>query len=310
MLKLESIIDQLKEKLKKAVQRNLAEGLLFSGGLDSGILASLCPETKAITVTLESWGKDLKYARFLSTHLKIKHYHRVISIQEAIDAIPEVIKILKSFDPAIPNDVTVYSGLKLAKELGMKSVMTGDGSDELFAGYSYMQNISELESYIKKVSTSMHFSSNKFGNFFNLKIKQPYLDKEFIDFCLKIPTHLKLRKVKGKFTGKWILRKAFEDILPKEIIWQDKRPLEYGSGTTRLREIISSKVDDEEFKEKQNLYPVKFINKEHFYYYRIYKKEVGLIPEPLEEEEACPGCGAGLKKKSFHCRICGWTKKL
>lgn len=306
---LEEIIQELKKRLKKAVKENLGEGLLFSGGLDSSILASLCPQVKAITVTLESRGEDLKYARFLSTHLKIRHYHEVISIQEAIDAIPQIIKILKSFDPAIPNDVTVYSGLKLAKRLGMETVMTGDGSDELFAGYSYMQDISELDSYIKRISASMYFSSNQLGNFFNIKIKQPYLDRELIDFSLKIPAHLKLREVKGKFTGKWILRKAFEDILPQEIIWQKKRPLEYGSGTTGLREIVASRVDEGEFEEAKGLYPVRFINKEHFYYYKIYLKEVGEIPKPLEGEGVCPGCGAGLKKGGLHCRICGWTEK-
>ncbi len=301
------MINQLREELKKAVEKTLAEGLLFSGGLDSGILAYLCPEINAITVTLESWGEDLKYADSLAKFYKFKHYQRIISTEEAINAIPEVIKILKSFDPAIPNDITVYFGLKFAKEMRMKSVMTGDGSDELFAGYSYMQNIPNLENYIQKISRAMYFSSNAIGKFLNIQIIQPYMDKDFINFCLGIPVNIKLKKNKEKFVGKWILRKAFEGLLPENIIWQEKRALEYGSGTTRLRKIIASKVNEKEF--KQNIYPIKFINKEHFYYYKIYREEVGSIPEPLKGEKACPGCGAGIKKGYSHCRICGWTKK-
>lgn len=307
---LEDITRELRKRLKEAVEKNPAEGLLFSGGLDSGILAYLCPDIKAITVTLNSWGEDLKYARFLAKSLGLKHHHRSISTREAIDAVPEIIKVLKSFDPVIPNDITVYLGLKFARDLGIESVMTGDGSDELLAGYSFMEKIPHLEDYIRRISQSMFFSSNVLGDFLDIKIEQPYLNKEFIDFCLGIPLTFKLKQVKEEFIGKWVLRKAFEDVLSEDIVWQDKRPLEYGSGTTKLREIISSRVSDDEFKQGKDIYPVKFISKEHFYYYKIYRKEVGLIPVPLPGERACPGCGAGLREEVRHCRICGWAEKL
>ncbi|MBC7190285.1 hypothetical protein H5U35_08840, partial [Candidatus Aerophobetes bacterium] len=109
---------------------------------------------------------------------------------------------------------------------------------------------------------------------------------------------------------KWILRKAFEGFLPDEIIWQDKRPLEEGSGTKKLREVLTCAVSDEEWKEAKIKKQVMFLNKEHFYYYKIYKREIGKIPEPLPGEKTCPGCGAGLKKGGWHCRVCGWTEKI
>ncbi len=112
-------------------------------------------------------------------------------------------------------------------------------------------------------------------------------------------------KVRGKLWGKWILRKAFEDVLPKEIIWQDKRPLEYGSGMTKLREIISSKISDDEFEEKKKLYPINFLNKEHLYYYEIYRNAIGEIRKPKEKEKECPYCGGGMGISSFHCKTCG-----
>lgn len=295
---------ELRKKLTESVRMNGAGGLLFSGGLDSSILAALNPGLKGITINLKSYGEDAGYASHAAKVLNLEHYHRSVDIDEAIEAIPEVIKALKTFDPAIPNDLAVYFGLKLAKERGLDEVMTGDGSDELFAGYGFMEDMDDLDGYIKRISSSMRFSSNELGEFFNIKIRQPYMDSEIMELALDIPAELKIRQKNGKIWGKWVLRKAFEDTLPKEIIWQDKRPLEYGSGMTELRGIISSRIRDEEFRE--NPYPVKFLNKEHFYYYKIYRNVIGEIPEPGKREKECPGCGAGMRSTAFHCKVCGY----
>ena len=300
------IIRDLKRLLSEAIKRNPYEGLLFSGGLDTSLLAAINPEVVGITVSLGSNAEDIYYSRSLANFLRIKHFHRKVDVDEAMSSIPEVIKILKSFDPAIPNDLVVYFGLKLAKKLGINKIATGDGSDELFAGYSFMKDIDDLEGYIQRISNNMSFSSNDIGSFFGLKIIQPFLDRKVIDFSLSIPADLKIREYNGSVWGKWILRKAFEELLPHEIIWQSKRPLEYGSGMTRLREIISSKVSDEEFEEKQRVYSVKFLNKEHLYYYEIYRKEVGEIPRLADTEKICSGCGAAMRSNAFHCKVCGY----
>lgn len=304
---MDKTIKNLKNILSDIVKRSFYKGLLFSGGIDSSILASLNSEIVAITVSLESEGEDVYYSKSLAKFLNIKHAFRKVNIDEAIEKIPEVIKILKSFDPAIPNDLVVYFGLELAKNLGLDVVATGDGSDELFGGYSYMKDIDGLECYIQRISRRMGFNSNDIGKFFGIKIIQPFMDKEIIDFALQIPIDLKIRKYNGKVWGKWILRKAFEDVLPEEIIWQDKRPLEYGSGMTKLREIISSKISDDEFEEKRKLYPINFLNKEHLYYYEIYRKEIGEIPKPNGTQRKCPGCGAAIECDAFHCKICGYV---
>jgi len=328
-----NLYNQLKNKLIDSVKRNSAEGILFSGGLDTSILMAIEPRMIGIHISLKDYGSDTEYAKsvedFLNSiknmpdlqyayallHLipnreNLKIHYRKIKINETLNAIPNVIKILKSFDPAIPNDMAVYFGLKFAKELKIKSIITGDGSDELFAGYSYMRNINNLDNYIQQISKKMYFSSNKIGKYFGIEIKQPYMDKEFRDFSLEIPAKLKIKKENRKIFGKWVLRKAFEDLLPKKIIWQNKRPLEYGSGMTKLREIISNKISDEEFIEKQKIYQIKFFNKEHLYYYEIYKNVVGEIPKPKNNQKKCPGCGAGIEYGCFHCRICGYVINL
>jgi asparagine synthase (glutamine-hydrolysing) len=299
------IIKTLKVKLTEVVERMPYKGLLFSGGLDTSILASLNPNIVGITVSLGPEADDLPYAISLAKLLGIKHYHKMVDIDEAIEGIPCVIKILRSFDPALPNDLVVYFALQHALDLGLDAVATGDGSDELFAGYSFMKDMADLEIYIQKISKYMTFSSNELGQFFSVKIIQPYLDRSILDYALKIPSGLKIKEYKGKLWGKWILRKAFEDVLPKRVIWQKKRPLEYGSGMRRLRQIVSSKVSDEEF--ERNPYPIRFISKEHFYYYKIFKEVVGDIPEPKEDQNPCPGCGAGINPEGFHCKICGYV---
>lgn len=301
------LIRNLKNRLTDVVERTSYKGLLFSGGLDTSILASLNAKVVSITVSLESEADDIPYAVSLAKHLNMKHFHRKVEIDEAIENIPCLMKILKSFDPALPNDLAVYFGLKFAKDMGLDTIATGDGSDELFGGYAFMKDIADLESYIQKISQRMSFSSNDIGKFFNITIIQPFLNRSIVDYALKIPANLKIREHNSKLWGKWILRKAFEDLLPKEIVWQSKRPLEFGSGMTRLREVITRKISDDEFKEKQQTYPVKFLNKEHLYYYEIFRRIGGSIPATKTGEKPCPGCGAGLKINAFHCKVCGYV---
>ncbi|MBU0683838.1 MAG: asparagine synthase-related protein [Candidatus Omnitrophota bacterium] len=304
---MKEFILRLKKSLYEAVPKNSGLGLLFSGGLDSSIVAAINPKIKAINVNLKTYGEDVSYASYLSKILKLECFRREVEVEEAVEVVPEVIKILKSFDPAIPNDIVVYFALQKAKEMGIKQVLSGDGSDELFAGYSFMRDMESLEEYIKKISGSMTFSSNDIAEYFGLEISQPYLDEQVVDLALSTPRDLKIRSENAEIWGKWILRKAFEDLLPGQICWQSKRPLECGSGMSEIRKVISSKISDSEWNELAENLPIKFINKEHYYYYKIYRKVIGDVPKPMVGEKACPGCGAGMNKTAFHCKICGYV---
>ncbi|MBN2406961.1 MAG: hypothetical protein JXJ19_04635, partial [Elusimicrobia bacterium] len=154
---------------------------------------------------------------------------------------------------------------------------------------------------------NMYYNSNRLGEARGIVIQQPYIDTDVVDFALGVPAGVKIRHEKGSLFGKWILRKAFEDTLPAVVAWQSKRPLEYGSGMNALRGIIESGVSEEEYARVSEDCRVKFISREHYFYYSIYMEEVGFIPGPVEGEYECPGCGTGIKEGRAHCRLCGWV---
>ena len=301
------IYEQLRNKLKEAVDRSRADGILLSGGLDTSILAFVARPSTGFTVALKgSLASDLVYSEKIAKLLGIKHKKMEFTTEEALNTLPEVIKILKTFDLALPNDLSIYFAIKMARENEISSVMTGDGADELFAGYSYMAELSpqDLGRYIRKLSQNWHFSANELGRALGVEVRQPFLDEDFVRFALKISPELKVQDG----VGKYILRKSFEDLIPAEIVWREKEPIEYGSGSTKLHEIINNMVTDEEFQSEANKVDIKFINKEHFFYWRIYNQVAGEIPKAKAGEVSCPCCGAGIG--IYHCATCGFSRPI
>jgi len=301
------ICEQLRNKLKEAVKRKNADGILLSGGVDTSILAFVGRPSTGFTVALkDSPASDLSYSEKIARLLGIQHKKMEFTTEEALNTLPEVIKILKTFDLALPNDLSIYFALKLARESGISSIMTGDGADELFAGYSYMVELppKDLERYIRRLSQNWHFSSGYIGRVLGVEISQPFLDEDFVRFALEVSSELKVKDG----VGKYILRKSFEDLIPAEIVWRRKEPIEYGSGSTKLHEIINGMVTDGEFQSAAAQVDIKFTNKEHFFYWSIYKQVVGEIPKSRDDEVSCPCCGAAMG--TYHCPTCGFSRPL
>jgi asparagine synthase (glutamine-hydrolysing) len=304
---------KIRELLENEVEKcinNGCEGILLSGGLDTSILAYISSNKtknfKAFTLKFLQ-SSDVSYAKKLCEILKIKHYILDIDYEDLIENLKGTIKILKIFEPMeIRNSVAIYSILNFSKNY-VSGVMTGDGADELFFGYDFLIKMEkdERKIYAEKMWEKMHFSSMDIGKFLEIKIFTPYLSDGIKKYAINLGDDF---KINGN-TGKWILRKAFEGLIPDEFIWRVKTPIEYGSGTTKLTEIFEEKIEDKEFEEEKekvkNEDGVIIRDKEQLFYYKIYKEIFGSVPKAKENEISCRGCGAKIEYEKQFCRICG-----
>ena len=124
---------------------------------------------------------------------------------------------------------------------------------------------------------------------------------------VKIAPDLKIREERGKKVEKWILRKTFEEKIPKQIAWREKSPMQDGSGTAGLTELFNSIIGEEQFVEKKLTVEkedgVVIRSRESMHYYEIFKKLFG-TPVDSKSEESCPYCKHHVGKSKF-CRMCG-----
>jgi len=311
-----AMCSKLRELLEESVKRNFSDGILLSGGLDTSILTAIATRyssLKAFTVAFEEApAPDVKYATLIAHRFGLKHLVTYFGEHELYDAIRNVVKVMKSFDPMeIRNSVAIYVGLSAMKEHGISMAMTGDGCDELFGGYSFLFNLkkTQLDLELQKLWDVMQFSSIPLANSLGLEARLPYLDPEFKSYAMTLDSRHKVRNDGGKIWGKWIVRKAFEGLLPDEIVWRVKTPIEYGSGTTVLTRLFGSKIPDAEFDEKRRKYldkdKVIIQDKEQLFYYEVYTSVLG-VPHPSDlNGRICPRCNSNVPAKAVHCQVCG-----
>jgi len=307
---------ELKGVLMRAVERNFGDVVLLSGGLDSSIIALLASkigDVKAISAHFKSSpGGDLEYARIVANFLGIEHLAHVFDLDELKEAIRSTIRILRTFDPIeVRNSAAIYIGLRYARDNGGKAAMTGDGGDELFAGYSFLYELDpvKLDLKIRKLWRKMNFSAVALGDALGIEVKQPYLDPEVLSFAEKLDSRFRVGFRDGKRYGKYILRVAFENMLPEEIIWRDKVPIEGGSGTSILPKIFEESISDSELDELKGRYlvedGVRIRSREQLFYYRIYRELFGPPHPDGSTKKICPICHSNVPDDASHCRVCG-----
>ncbi len=248
----------------------------------------------------------------MARSLRLEHLVHRFDEEELYDAIPVVVRTMRSFDPMeIRNSVSIHVALRVARDSGVGAIMTGDGADELFAGYSFLFGLEKekLDSELRRLWSVMSFSSVPLAGTLGVEAKLPYLDPRFKSFAMRLDSRYKIRTEGGKVYGKWILSKAFEKLLPKEVAWRVKTPIEQGSGTTILPRLLDSKISDMEFDEKKRRCldedGVMIRDKEQLFYYEIYRSAIG-VPHPSDATgKACPQCNSDVPEEAVHCRTCG-----
>ena len=300
--------------LEEITSRCDANWIAFSGGLDSSILGYIKKEQdlNAITIIAKDFlGTDLEYSQIVSRHINIPLELKYANIDKILDAVKNTIRILKNFnDIEIRNSIVSYLYLHALKEKNVKKVITGDGADEIFAGYNFLikKDHDELQTELKRMKKIMHFTSEKIAHELGISVQMPYIDENIIKLAETLPMEQLVNQKNGTKFGKWILRKAFENDLPQNVIWREKTPMQNGSGTNGLTKLFDSVITDDVFQEKvkkiKNEDDVLIRTKESLHYYELYKENFE-IPESNSEKNICSDCKAELVINSNFCRMCG-----
>ena len=303
----ESIIKNVRTSLEKAVKQQLMSdvpyGVLLSGGLDSTIISAITqkfakkrietgstqdawwPQLHSYAIGLEG-SPDLIAAKKAAAYIGTVHHEVHFTIQEALDALPDVIYHIETYDiTTVRASTPMYLLARVIKSMGIKMVLSGEGSDELFGGYLYFHKApneqefhEELVRKIQKLHLYDCLRANKSLSAWGVEGRVPFLDKDFIDVAMSLNPHdkMSLRMPNGQRIEKWILRKAFEDMLPPDLCWRQKEQFSDGVGYSwidTLKEMTAQKVSDAEFALRAKRFPVNTpVTKEEYYYREIYSR--------------------------------------
>ena len=303
-----SVIEKLRNGLESAVKAQLMSdvpyGVLLSGGLDSSIIAAVTqkyskkrvesdskesawwPQLHSFAVGLEG-SPDLLAAKKAADYIGTVHHEVHFTIQEALDALPDVIYHIETYDiTTVRASTPMYLLARVIKSMGIKMVLSGEGSDELFGGYLYFHkapNAKEFHEELVRKMSKLHLydclRANKSLLAWGVEGRVPFLDKDFIDIAMNLnpsdKMNIKLPDGKQRME-KWILRKAFEDLLPQDICWRQKEQFSDGVGYNwidTLKKMTEEKVSDAEFARRENRFPVNPPKtKEEYYYREIYSR--------------------------------------
>ena len=301
-----SVIDKVKTALETAVKSQLMSdvpyGVLLSGGLDSSIIAAITqkyskkrvesegregawwPQLHSFAIGLEG-SPDLIAARKAAEYIGTVHHEVHFTIQEALDALRDVIYHIETYDiTTVRASTPMYLLARVIKSMGIKMVLSGEGSDELFGGYLYFHKAPSAKEFheelVRKMS-KLHLydclRANKSLMAWGVEGRVPFLDKDFIDVAMRLNPKDKMcikTARGGQRIEKWILREAFSDILPAEICWRQKEQFSDGVGYSwidTLKRITEEKVSDNEFARRENRFPVNPPKtKEEYFYREIY----------------------------------------
>ena len=329
-----STIDELRDSFEKAVHRQLMTdvpyGVLLSGGLDSSIVSALAKKYASMRVesgdqegawwpSLHSFAigldgsPDLKAAKKVADHIGTIHHEVNFTIQEGLDALQDVIFHLETYDvTTIRASTPMYLLGRVIKSMGIKMVLSGEGSDEIFGGYLYFHkapNDKEFhEETIRKLGKLHMYDclrANKSLAAWGVEGRVPFLDKEFLDVAMMV--NPKEKMITSERIEKWILREAFAEILPHEIAWRQKEQFSDGVGygwIDALKDYTSIAVSDAQFEAAAYRFPVNTPQSKEEYFYRSifhdhFESEAAAKCVPSVKSVACSTPEALLWDESF-----------
>ena len=235
----------LEDAVASHLMSDVPVGAFLSGGLDSSVIAAIArkhvDELHTFSVGLAG-SRDIEAARRVAAHIGSVHHEYLMTPEEVREKLPEIVHALESFDQdLVRSAIPTYFCSRLAAE-HVKVILTGEGADELFAGYAYHRTVRDPatlhQELCRSVSTLHNINLQRVDRLtmlHSIEGRVPFLDTGFIALALSVPPELKLRQMPdGHLIDKWALRAASADLLPADITWRNKEQFDEGSGTVDL----------------------------------------------------------------------------
>ena len=295
--------DDVREALCEAVKRQLMSdvpyGVLLSGGLDSSIISAVAakyaqnrveddsqstawwPRLHSFAVGLKG-APDLAKAKDMADFLGTVHHEVNYTVQEGLDAIRDVIYYIETYDvTTVRASTPMYLLARVIKSMGIKMVLSGEGSDEIFGGYLYFHKAPSAKAFheetVRKIGKLYQYDclrANKALAAWGVEGRVPFLDKEFLDVAMRLNPEAKM--CPGTVIEKKILREAFSDMLLPSVAWRQKEQFSDGVGYSwidSLKAVAESSVTDEQMAHAAERFPINPpMNKEEYCYRSIFEE--------------------------------------
>jgi len=317
-----SSVTELRKALEESVESHLMSdvpyAVLLSGGLDSSIVAAIAnkyapkriedhgrtnawwPRLHSFSIGLEG-SPDLLAAKEVADYLGTVHHELTYTIQEGLDAVPDVIYYLETFDvTTIRASTPMYLMARKIKAMGIKMVLSGEGSDEIFGGYLYFHKAPSAKEFHEETNRKLEklylydcLRANKSMAAWGVETRVPFLDKKFMDVAMRLNPRDKMCG-NGKME-KNILREAFEGYLPDSILWRQKEQFSDGVGYSwidSLKDYAKQEVSDKQLAQAKQRFPLKTpLSKESYLYRQIFEShfqsQTAIDTVPFEPSIAC-----------------------
>ena len=290
----------LRRALESAVRSHMMSdvpyGVLLSGGLDSSLVAAIAkkyaarrveddekseawwPQLHSFAIGLEG-SPDLKAAQQVANHIGTVHHTLTFTIQEGLDALSDVIYHLETYDvTTVRASTPMYLMARRIRAMGIKMVLSGEGSDELFGGYLYFHKAPDAralhEETVRKLDKLHLFDclrANKAMSAWGVEARVPFLDRSFIDVAMNLNPEVKLSgKQRGRIE-KQFLRESFAGYLPDAVLWRQKEQFSDGVGYSwidSLKAHAETNVSDQQMQSAKFRFPYNTPQTKEAYFYR------------------------------------------
>ena len=319
-------IDSLRVGLQEAVKRQLMSdvpyGVLLSGGLDSSIISAIAqkfaarrvedggqtgawwPRLHSFAVGLKG-APDLEKARRVAKYIGTVHHEINYTLQEGLDALRDVIYFTETYDvTTVRASTPMYLLARVIKSMGIKMVLSGEGADEIFGGYLYFHKAPSARAFheetVRKLG-KLHWydclRANKSLAAWGVEGRVPFLDRDFLDIAMRF--NPKAKMCPGDVIEKKVLRQAFADMLPEEIVWRQKEQFSDGVGYSwidTLKKITAEQVSDEQMAHAAERFPIHTpLCKEEYFYRSIFEEHFPSRSAALSvNQEASVACSTSI----------------